>query len=102
MKNTWITEGKIKDLATGNIYELSGTTYNEQSHIPEGNGLVLWQSKTKGDTIQRVKTTFSPTGLAKCTLTLVVKLDKWEFVEDRMVLMSDIDETPFLGGLNER
>ena len=80
-KSEWVIEGKVKDLDTGDIYELSGTTFDRSDILPTGHGLALKKFETKEAYVNRVDTEFSPNGLAKCIISAVAKLDNWELME---------------------
>ena len=82
----WTTKGKVKDLETGNVYELSGCSYDELSRTMSGNGLVLLETLDHHGrpkvAIERVETIFTPTGLIKtsCYLAAILK-GKYEVIE---------------------
>lgn len=79
-----ILEGIIKDLKTGETYELGGTVWDEKAIMPEGDGLVLLRlpKEKGGDTVQRLETTVvEGCNIARISLTLVAKLEEWEKVD---------------------
>lgn len=81
----WTTKGKVKDLETGNVYELSGCTYNELSRIVTGNGLVLLETLDGHGrpkvSIEKVETIPTPTGLIKTSYSLAAILKgKYEVI----------------------